>query len=657
MMASSSPVRVARLRVRADLRAAALGAPAVRSRLERQIAPAALQPPGLPEGAVLLVRSLAVTATLPPRGTAASRWTAALQQEISRLYRTAARPALGPVPAHATSVRFADEGELLACWTRDVLQGSAGERWYWQRLLGAAPPHRPGTALAGAWASRAAWLPAAFTLLTPDEAGAAVALLDDGEIAAVLEALRVAFALPAAPPVRAAASAPAAAPDQPPWWRWLPPRPAAAPRPLAAYLLGLARTLSQAPGWARAAAFTAAADAWLATAAAPRRVPPGPLQPASPARRAAAPPPPETRRQTGPAGTRRARGAATQASAAPRRTAAVDGGGPGPAAAVDGSSLAGPRAAGATVPPRAPPPGAGTAPGGGAPPAAGAGRTPLRLASALLGSDVGRGATWRWPDEDLPTELGGVLYLVHLLDWLGLPHSWADGALAAHLGGWAIVDALARGLLGPAFARYARDPLWPALAALDRREPGTPLGTALPPFAAFRLPAAWLAPRSTAAWTVAHGGGRVQVGDRAGPYLVADVPLAGRPARAVARAEAAAYRAAGLKLAWRSGEAVAVAPLARQAAAGLSSAAAWWTARLTGFVHWRLARALGMAPAPPGGLVRELLARRGRLVVSRTHVDLVLPMDAISLAVRRAGLDRDPGWVPDLGRIVLFHFG
>jgi hypothetical protein len=28
----------------------------------------------------------------------------------------------------------------------------------------------------------------------------------------------------------------------------------------------------------------------------------------------------------------------------------------------------------------------------------------------------------------------------------------------------------------------------------------------------------------------------------------------------------------------------------------------------------------------------------------------------VSIAVRRAGLDRDPGWQPDLGYIVLFHF-
>jgi hypothetical protein len=30
--------------------------------------------------------------------------------------------------------------------------------------------------------------------------------------------------------------------------------------------------------------------------------------------------------------------------------------------------------------------------------------------------------------------------------------------------------------------------------------------------------------------------------------------------------------------------------------------------------------------------------------------------DQISVAARRVGLDANPGWVPDLGYILLFHF-
>lgn len=52
----------------------------------------------------------------------------------------------------------------------------------------------------------------------------------------------------------------------------------------------------------------------------------------------------------------------------------------------------------------------------------------------------------------------------------------------------------------------------------------------------------------------------------------------------------------------------------------------------------------------------DTFTRPGSVVVSRTHVDVVLGLDQIDLDARAMGLDRDPGWVPELGRIVLFHF-
>jgi hypothetical protein len=55
-------------------------------------------------------------------------------------------------------------------------------------------------------------------------------------------------------------------------------------------------------------------------------------------------------------------------------------------------------------------------------------------------------------------------------------------------------------------------------------------------------------------------------------------------------------------------------------------------------------------------LLADMLRVPGRLVVGRTHVDLFMRLDSIDLAARAAGLDRDPGWVPELGRVVLLHF-
>jgi hypothetical protein len=68
------------------------------------------------------------------------------------------------------------------------------------------------------------------------------------------------------------------------------------------------------------------------------------------------------------------------------------------------------------------------------------------------------------------------------------------------------------------------------------------------------------------------------------------------------------------------------------------------------YARWRLRLALGKAS------LTEALSRKGILYITRSHVDLAMPMDQISLPVRVAGLDADPGWVPFLGRVIHFHF-
>ena len=53
----------------------------------------------------------------------------------------------------------------------------------------------------------------------------------------------------------------------------------------------------------------------------------------------------------------------------------------------------------------------------------------------------------------------------------------------------------------------------------------------------------------------------------------------------------------------------------------------------------------------------SFLVQPAILHVTRTHIDIVFNLNQINLALRRAGFDRDPGWVPTLGRVITFHFG
>lgn len=57
--------------------------------------------------------------------------------------------------------------------------------------------------------------------------------------------------------------------------------------------------------------------------------------------------------------------------------------------------------------------------------------------------------------------------------------------------------------------------------------------------------------------------------------------------------------------------------------------------------------------------VREVVERSGRVWLTRTDLDVTLPLAAADIRIRRIGLDIDPGWLPWLGewgRVVRFHY-
>ena len=52
-----------------------------------------------------------------------------------------------------------------------------------------------------------------------------------------------------------------------------------------------------------------------------------------------------------------------------------------------------------------------------------------------------------------------------------------------------------------------------------------------------------------------------------------------------------------------------------------------------------------------------LVLRPGQLTVTAWDAELAWPLDSIDLALRRAGWDQDPGWLPWLGRRLRWRFG
>jgi hypothetical protein len=60
-----------------------------------------------------------------------------------------------------------------------------------------------------------------------------------------------------------------------------------------------------------------------------------------------------------------------------------------------------------------------------------------------------------------------------------------------------------------------------------------------------------------------------------------------------------------------------------------------------------------------GITVREIVRRGGRVWLTRSDLDVTLPLAALDVRIRRVGLDIDPGWLPwfgRYGRVVRFHY-
>jgi hypothetical protein len=69
---------------------------------------------------------------------------------------------------------------------------------------------------------------------------------------------------------------------------------------------------------------------------------------------------------------------------------------------------------------------------------------------------------------------------------------------------------------------------------------------------------------------------------------------------------------------------------------------------------WLIGAPLAMAPEPE--LLAAVVRRWGSVTAEPGRLDVALDLDELSLDVRRAGLDLDPGWIPWLGRVVRFRY-
>ena len=617
------------------------GAPAdllrARQQLEHALQAVDWSVPGLSARAILLLRRMAVsTQATRQRSPWPQRVTATLREQAAH----ARRPWLQADAALADAVLFSDETEMLACLVRDWLQGVLSERWWWRGVLAGASPV---VWLQQHVLSRGEVLvPVAIQLMQGPAPSARAtapveawfARLDDAQAQEALASVARAYALaapaplpPPTTPVRHrgadhARSQPVVADgglssqEQMALQRLLstvpelrdstlcPPQ-----RRLFAQVLAVVRS----PSWARTPQLARALSLIERVAAISNPVNrPAPVTKRSasfdadrrapdPSAPALTPPRARTEPSIGTLSAANAKGLAMDPNSPIQAFAAVFDEITPPA-----TTAAAPTSEAQPVPPRS---------------------THERPAAT-----------------DIQTQFGGIFYLLNAALALGLYGDFTTPKTPGiALSPWDYLALVGRAWFG---AEFVRDPVWALLAALAGPRAKQAPGRDFVAPAAWQIDPSWLAPwgrvdtlhvRATRSrLSVRHGAG----------FLLFDVardstlrPLAQARALCAATAE---LRGARLSRSCSAGPALPRTGTAR------------WLRWLLGYLEARLALALGVDAVD---VVPCLVCRHAaRVTASASDVDVELTLDGLPLAIRIAGLDRDPGWIPAAGRRLRFRF-
>ncbi|MCP3137352.1 hypothetical protein [Pyxidicoccus xibeiensis] len=678
------------------LRGAELEPLTARLRMESLLSGAHLLPAGLPPSATVCIRRLMdpKPGVMPVRGHAVRpprEWDEALASTLAAQVARAARPVQGAVPPSAEAVLFADPAELMACLASDVSRGSALAHWWWRGLF---PSVDLARTVVAEWLRRPEYVPAALeTVVHRREVRPVLSLFSREEARTLLAHVARVHGLTALASVRVLEEEDVVPQDTghtgarrsskegggpgasvAPWERWVPEARGTGLGVERQALLGVSMMLRRAPVETRAPSFAPAVVAWrrggeeaprverpLRVSEVPtRKVDLHPVDIGSPSTPAAvrveraqepvrgvsAPPDPDV--------------PSPRTERAPREEVRT-----GAPVSVSAGSTDSP------TPPSFEAPVVVSAntevPTGVAPAQDAVDSAPPVLPP--IPSDPPRlfapspGHAWGLP---IPTGLGGLFYLVNLGLFLEL---YGDFSRPSHphlaLPLWDFVTLLGRRLL---VAPRPGDPVWKVLALLSRRKPGETAGHGFDPPHEWRVSGEWLlafrSPEATT-WTWAVDDGRLRVRHPEG-FLVVDVTCAtdsDAEAQALRETEPYLHILAAPK-ASSEGAAVddALPPFTlvrgevAAAAGGDGTPLERWLGWLVPYCRARLARALGLPLEDAAELESTLFTHDARIHLTDTHVDVVLELAQLPLAVRLAGLDRDIGWLPSAGRHLTFHF-
>ncbi len=241
----------------------------------------------------------------------------------------------------------------------------------------------------------------------------------------------------------------------------------------------------------------------------------------------------------------------------------------------------------------------------------------------------------------LETRFGGVFYLLNLALYLNLYRDFTEaGEAEIDLNIWDFVALVALEFLG---REIKKDAVWKFLEWLGGRENEGELGKGFTAPDEWRMSPEWLKTFQTGEkWLWMNTGKRLVVRHPAG-FSVIDVPLLD-DVKAQLENELETYLenfsefAEGDSKDFRKD----------------SSRSKNWLKNLTEYVQARLLQALNLETREQ--ISRILFERHAKIIVSATHLDANFSLADLPFEVRLSGLDRNPGWIPAVGKFVGFHF-
>lgn len=631
-----------------------------RQRFESALAgmdPAAL---GLPPHALLIVQRVvpAVRLHLGPFGRSVA-FAQSVQSTLAEKVQQAQRPWLQVDTAGAGAVLFADESELMACLLRDWLRGRLAGHWWWRTVLGdfSVPVWWRCTVL-----PRGEVLPAVLSLLASQgEAVAWVARLNEAETIQAIAAVAGAHALPAllnepdsglsVPPEHALQVDSRQHPSEvlafqqirfPPYHRLLAVIPELQTNMLTfpqQRLLAIALGLQRAPAWVRSAAFKMALQCLerelvrMPGIAASRKTDPfillsdksrlEPIKTVSVSH--SAEPLPQLQDEVVLHQAISANAASTDSTVQSVQSAQT-----GSVASIQTGrvTMSGPEALSDSITP--------AFPGDG---------------------DVAGELAGLFPPA-VETRYGGVFYLLNVALALGL---YGDFTQPRHpglaLSPWDWLVLIGRTWFGRTFEQ---DAVWCLLAELDGRPPEQFPGSDFTAPDSWTVPAEWLKPWGKVDQVLVYAARkRLQIWHEAGFVMIDTVRDPGMTPLMKAFEYCMQHEALDGVQRVR----VYRQPRKRARKVSMRTASGRWMDWMMLYLNARLARALGdpdeksnEGDDTPDTLARLVCCHTARIHCTATALDVYLSLAELPIALRIAGLDRDPGWIPATGRTIAFHF-